>query len=264
MPLDPAWRIARVSAFAASNAPLEGRHIAVTRALSPIGRAQAMALTAAGARVTLLDVPALLADGKELMRDLTTSRFFGVDLQVSAEARRAAMHLAADDPVDVLVNNAAPDLKLPFRQLSPEEFEQQIRASCTTAFVMARAIAEGMKTRARGSIINLCAATHPGEWNGYVSYAASNGAIAGLTRSLAREFGSHGIRVNSISVGAMASLAEVRIFGDRLAEYDDWVIRNQCIKRRIRPEDVSDLVLFLASDRSSMITGQNIVIDGGW
>jgi NAD(P)-dependent dehydrogenase (short-subunit alcohol dehydrogenase family) len=121
-----------------------------------------------------------------------------------------------------------------------------------------------MKPRGRGSIVNLCASTHNGEWAGYVSYAASNGAIVGLTRSLARELGGHGIRVNAVSTGAIASRAEIRIFGDRLAEYDEWIIRNQCLKRRIRPEDVANLVLFLATDHSSMITGQNLVIDGGW
>jgi NAD(P)-dependent dehydrogenase (short-subunit alcohol dehydrogenase family) len=181
-----------------------------------------------------------------------------------ADAQRAATHLANDDPVDVLINNVAPEIKLPFRQLSIDDFELQIHASCTAGFVMSREIAKGMKPRGRGSIVNLCAATHQGEWNGYVSFAASNGAIVGLTRSLARELGGHGIRVNAISVGAVASRAEIRIFGDRLAEYDAWVIRNQCLKRRICPEDVAKLVLFLASECSSMITGQNIILDGGW
>lgn len=250
--------------FAEAFEALAGRHVAITRALSIMGRSQAALLNAAGARVTLLDVPALVNEGADLTRDLPTSRFLAVDFNVAADAQRAASQLAADDPVDVLINNAAPEIKLPFRQVSIDDFEMQIHNTCTAAFVMARGIAAGMKTRRRGSIVNLCAVTHPGEWSGYVSYAASNGAIVGLTRSLARELGEHGIRVNAISVGAVASRAEIRIFGDRLGDYDAWVVRNQCMKRRIRPEDVADLVMFLASDRSSMITGQNIVIDGGW
>lgn len=223
-----------------------------------------MGLCGAGARVTLLDLPSLLADGVDLARDLAGSRFYGVDLNVMADARRASSELTEKDPVDVLVNNMAPHVKLPFGQLSLDDFERQVHASCSAAFLMTRVICEGMKGRGRGSVVNLCAPTHNGEWNGYVSYAASNGAIIGLTRSLARELGGQGIRVNSISAGAFASRADIRIFGNRLAEYDEWIIRNQCLKRRILPEDVADLVLFLASDRASMITGQNIAVDGGW
>ena len=254
----------RAKVSATASLQLQGRHVVLTRALSTLGRAQAAILTAAGARVTLLDLPSLLSDGDDFVRDLPGSRFHGVDLNVLADARRASAELAAKDPVDVLVNNVAPNVKLPFRQLSVDDFERQVHASCTAAFLVTRVIGESMKGRSRGSIVNLCAPTHNGEWNGYVSYAASNGAIIGLTRSLARELGGHGIRVNSISAGAVASRSEIRIFGDRLSEYDDWIIRNQCLKRRILPEDVADLVLFLASDRASMITGQNIAIDGGW
>ncbi len=263
-PVDPHWKAGARPIFAEAFEGLAGRHVAVTRALSTMGRSQAAMLNAAGARVTLLDVPALSHEGTDLTRDLPTSRFLAVDFNVAADAERAASLLAAEDPVDVLVNNVAPEIKLPFRQLSVDDFEMQIHNTCTADLVTSRAIATGMKSRGRGSIVNLCAVTHHGEWNGYVSYAASNGAIIGLTRSLARELGEHGIRVNSISVGAVASPAEIRIFGDRLGDYDAWVVRNQCLKRRIRPEDVADLVMFLASDRSSMITGQNLVIDGGW
>jgi NAD(P)-dependent dehydrogenase (short-subunit alcohol dehydrogenase family) len=248
----------------ATNPQLAGKRVVLTRALSTLGRAQAVSLSRAGARLTLLDLPTLQIDGEELARDLDGCSFLGVDLNIMADVRRAAFLLGSREPPDVLVNNVAPNLTLPFGELSVDDFERQVHSSCTAAFVMTRAVAESMKARGRGSVINLCSPTHNGEWNGYVSYAASNGAIAGLTRSLARELGSWGIRVNAVSAGAVASRAEIRIFGDRLADYDEWVIRNQCLKRRIRPEDVADLVLFLASAQSSMITGQNIVIDGGW
>jgi NAD(P)-dependent dehydrogenase (short-subunit alcohol dehydrogenase family) len=86
----------------------------------------------------------------------------------------------------------------------------------------------------------------------------------GLTKQLARELGPHDIRVNAVSPGAVVSDAEARVFGERLAEYSAWVLENQCIKRRIEPGDVAEVVLFLCSDRSGMITGQNVAVDGGW
>lgn len=240
---------------------LAGRQIGVTRALSTLGRSQAAMLTAAGARVTLLDVPALENEGQDLMRDLTMSRYVAVDFNVAADAQRAAERLATGDPVDVLINNVAPEFTPPFRQLSIDDFELQLHNTCTAAFVMARAIATGMKPRGRGSIVNLCAVAHHGEWNGCVSYAASNGAIVGLTRSLARELGADGIRVNAISIGAVASRVEIRIF---------W--RPSCRVRRLdssksMPEAPHPPERCRGSghvDRSSMITGENLVIDGGW
>ena len=88
--------------------------------------------------------------------------------------------------------------------------------------------------------------------------------MLGLTKSLARDLGVSGIRVNAISPGAVVSEAEQRVFGERLAEYNDWVLENQCLKQRIMPADVAGLVLFLVSPESDMMTGQNVGIDGGW
>jgi NAD(P)-dependent dehydrogenase (short-subunit alcohol dehydrogenase family) len=88
--------------------------------------------------------------------------------------------------------------------------------------------------------------------------------MLGLTKSLARELGPHGIRVNAVSPGAVVSEAEARVFGDRLAQYNDWILENQGLKKRIEPHHVADLVLFLVSPASDMISGQNIAIDGGW
>jgi NAD(P)-dependent dehydrogenase (short-subunit alcohol dehydrogenase family) len=103
-----------------------------------------------------------------------------------------------------------------------------------------------------------------GQWEGYVPYVASKGALLGLTRGLARELGPFGITVNAIAPGAVVSEAEQRVFADRLEAYDRWVLERQCLKRRIVPEDVVGLALFLASDAAAMITGQNIHVDGGW
>jgi NAD(P)-dependent dehydrogenase (short-subunit alcohol dehydrogenase family) len=103
-----------------------------------------------------------------------------------------------------------------------------------------------------------------GRWDGYVPYVTSKGALLGLTKTLARELGPHGVRVNAVSPGAVVSEAEARVFGDRLKQYNDWILENQCLKSRIQPAAVADLVLFLVSPASDMITGQNIAIDGGW
>lgn len=88
--------------------------------------------------------------------------------------------------------------------------------------------------------------------------------MLGLTKALARELGPFGICVNAVAPGAIVSDAEERVFGHNAAEYNKWVIDHQSLKTRIPPEAVAELVLFLVSPASDMITGQNIGIDGGW
>jgi NAD(P)-dependent dehydrogenase (short-subunit alcohol dehydrogenase family) len=81
---------------------------------------------------------------------------------------------------------------------------------------------------------------------------------------VARELGRLGIRVNAIAPGAVVSEAEERVFGDKLQEYNDWVLENQCLKTRITPADIAEVVLFLAAPASDMVTGQNLAVDGGF
>jgi NAD(P)-dependent dehydrogenase (short-subunit alcohol dehydrogenase family) len=121
-----------------------------------------------------------------------------------------------------------------------------------------------MKRKRYGKIINFCSLTLNGRWDGYVPYVVSKGAVLGLTKGLARELGPFGICVNAIAPGAVVSEAEERVFGDRLQEYNDWILENQSLKKRIQPSDIANLSLFLASPASDMISGQNIGIDGGW
>ena len=113
----------------------------------------------------------------------------------------------------------------PFEAFSVEDYEDQIRVNSSAAFALARAVAPGMKRKRYGKIINFCSLTLNGRWDGYVPYVASKGAMLGLTKSLARELGPHGVRVNAISPGAVVSEAEARVFGDRLPQYNDWVPR---------------------------------------
>ncbi len=148
--------------------------------------------------------------------------------------------------------------------MSLTDYEEQVRVNSSAAFGLVRAVAPTMKARGYGKIVNFCSLVLNGRWEGYVPYVASKGALLGLTKSLARELGPFGIRVNAVSPGAVISEAEERVFGDRLAHYNDWILENQCLKVRIQPEAVAQLVLFLSGSNSDLITGQNINIDGGW
>ncbi len=244
---------------------LAGKTVLLTGGLGTLGRAQANKLSSEGARVIVLDRPesedataraAALGDGVE---------FFGCDLNRLAEAEAAvAGEAEAMGGVDILINNAALIINKPHEDFSLEEYEDQIRVNSSAAFALTRACSPAMKQRRYGKIVNFTSVTLTGQWDGYVPYVTSKGAMLGLTKSLARELGPLGINVNAVAPGAVVSEAEERVFGDRLQEYNDWVLDRQCLKSRIQPENVADLVHFLVSPASDMITGQNFAIDGGW
>lgn len=243
---------------------LTGTTVLLTGALGTLGRAQAHCFHDAGASLLLVDRPERDEDGRQLADKLGASRFVGCDLNDLEELEARFGALADAGRIDILVNNAAIIEKRPFQEFTLAEFEEQMRVNASAVFAAARAVSPSMKARRRGKIINFCSLVLNGRWDDYTPYVASKGAVLGLTRALARELGPFGICVNCVSPGAVVSEAEDRVFGDRLAEYNDWILANQCLKRRIQPEDVAELVLFLAGPGSDLISGQNIGIDGGW
>jgi NAD(P)-dependent dehydrogenase (short-subunit alcohol dehydrogenase family) len=250
-------------------AALAGKTALLTGALGTLGQAQARTLVATGAHLFLLDRPEMQT-GESFTREIAQAAnadatYVGQDLNDLAGSEAAVRKLAGESGgIDILINNAALIINKPFEEFSLKEYEEQVRVNSSAAFALARAVAPAMKGKRYGKIVNFCSITLNGRWDGYVPYVASKGAMLGLTKSLARELGPHGIRVNAVSPGAVVSEAEKRVFADKLEEYNRWVLENQCLKARIKPEDVAELILFLVSPASDMITGQNISIDAGW
>jgi len=232
---------------------LSGKNALITGGLGTLGAAMAQTLKAAGADVTILDRPDATP--------LEGYGYLGVDLNDLAGAEET---VSKAGPFDILINNAALIINKPHDAFSLMEYEDQIRVNSSAAFALSRVCAPAMKEKGWGKIINLTSITLNGQWDGYVPYVASKGAMLGLTKGLARELGPFGINVNAVAPGAVKSEAENRVFADRLQEYNDWVLDRQCLKSRIEASDVADLALFLCSDAARMISGQNMAIDGGW
>ncbi len=248
---------------------LSGKTALLTGALGSLGRAQAETLARSGARLFLLDRPDA-RDGESFASSLEQETgaqvaYIGQDLNdLAATQKRAEDIAAAHGTIDILINNAAIIINKPAAEFSLAEYEEQIRVNSSAAFALVKALSPGMAAKGYGKIVNFCSIMLNGRWEGYVPYAASKGAMLGLTKSLARDLGKGGIRVNAVSPGAVLSEAEQRVFAGRLEEYNRWILENQCLKQRIEPRHVAELVLFLVSPASDMITGQIINIDGGW
>ena len=245
--------------------PLAGRTALLTGALGTLGRAQSTALAEAGAHLLLLDRPEFAERGAAFAASLgCEASYLGQDLADLEGAERAVRALAQERRIDILINNAALIINKPFAEFSLPEYEEQVRVNSSAAFALTRAVAPGMKAAGYGKIINFCSITLNGNWEGYVPYVASKGALFGLTKSLARELGSFGVRVNAISPGAVVSEAESRVFGDRLEAFNAWVLERQSLKYRLEPREIAAVVVFLAAPASDAISGQNIEVNGGW
>ncbi|MGO6890246.1 MULTISPECIES: SDR family oxidoreductase [Rhizobium] len=244
---------------------LNGKTVLITGALGTIGRSLVERYGQEGARVIASDLPGA-ENADETVRGLAQeARYFGADLNQLSDLESAVTKLADDvGGIDILVNNAAFVVNKPHEEFSIEEYEEEVRVNSTAAFVLARACSKHMKQKMYGKIINLTSLTLNGNWEGFVPYVASKGAMFGLVKSMARELGKYNITVNGISPGAVVSDAEWRHFGEKREAYHQWILERQSIKRRIEPDDIANLAVFLSSPQADLISGQDVHCDGGW
>lgn len=244
---------------------LTGKTALITGALGTIGQALVARFSGEGARVVAWDRPDAEGAQESLSRIAEGIRYVGFDLGDLAGTERTASALADEvGGFDILVNNAAFVVNKFHEQFTIEEYETEVRINSSAAFVLSRACSRHMKEKKAGKIVNLTSLTLTGEWEGFVPYVASKGAMFGLVKAMARELGRYGINVNGISPGAVVSEAEWRHFGDRRERYHNWILERQSLKRRIEPGDIANLAVFLSSSQADLITGQDIRCDGGW
>lgn len=162
--------------------------------------------------------------------------------------------------VDILVNNAAINVQGSIFDYSPDDFDRVLATDLTACWYLIRQIIGGMRGRGYGSIINISSiAGYIGGAGIEAPYAAAKAALHDLTRSVAVEGGPHGIRCNAIAVGMVKS----PFLQKNLADFEPFIAKTP-LRRIAEPEEVAEVVLFLASQRSSFITGEIVNVSGGF
>ena len=162
---------------------------------------------------------------------------------------------------DTLVNNAGNDQRHSINEITQKYFKNRFDTNLKHYFFSAKAVKKGMIKNNGGSIINLSSICWIRGAPGFILYSSAKSAIFGLTRSLARELGKYNIRVNSVSPGSIATERQVKLWLKPKLKKE--IKSLQSLNKQLMPKDVSNMVLYLASDASSGCTKQNFIVDAG-
>lgn len=247
-------------------ADFSGKKVLLTGAAGELGQTTTLSFLAAGATVVAVDNdPVKNAALKDACSAADQDRLVIAALDLSDLDRlKVELQSLADrlHGYDIVINNAAIYPLKPFEAFSIAEYQAVQRVNVEAGVVCVQVALPHMRAAGWGRVINVASITAYGGWANLSPYVASKGALIALARAWAREFGKDGITVNCIALGAFPTDAE-KIHPDPEA-YVRFVLSHQALKRRGDPLDVANVLMFLASDHSSFITGQTINVDGGW
>lgn len=242
---------------------LEGKVVLVTGASRGIGRGIVKVLADHGANVafTYLSSPEKAVElEKELQVTGVKARGYKSDASDFKAAEELITQVVADfGRIDSVVNNAGITRDNLLMRMTEEQFDEVIRTNLKSAFNITKAVQKPMLRERKGSIINISSVVGVKGNAGQANYAASKAGMIGLTKSVALELGSRNIRCNAIAPGFIETEMTGALNADVVKGWREAIP----LKRGGTPEDVANLVLFLASDLSGYITGQVINVDGG-
>jgi 3-oxoacyl-[acyl-carrier protein] reductase len=242
---------------------LTDRTVIVTGGATGIGQAFAVGCAAQGANVVVADMNA--AAETVALIEKAGGQAIAVKVDVSDDASTRAMAQAALDRfgrIDGLVNNAAyfREVKLtPFEEIDPAIWDRIFQVNVKGVWNCCKAVMPAMRERGSGAIVNIASVVAVAGQPGYLHYVASKGAVLSMTKGLAKECGTHGVRVNVIAPGFVITDATK----NRPVEWQQSFLKARAISREQRPDDLVGTALYLLSDLAGFVSGQTIVVDGG-
>jgi NAD(P)-dependent dehydrogenase (short-subunit alcohol dehydrogenase family) len=244
---------------------LKGRGVLITGGGSGIGAALVRHFAGQGSRVGFIDIKE--QDSRALASELSAGggdvHFAHADL-TDIPATRAAIAALREriGPITILLNNAAHDERHAIETVTPEYWDNRMAVNLRHQFFCAQAVIPDMKGAGGGSIVNFGSVSWMVGQGGMPAYTAAKSAVLGLTRGLARDLGPFNIRVNSIAPGWIMTERQLSLW--LTPEGEAELMQRQCLKRKLYPDDIAKVALFMASDEAGAITNQSYVVDGGW
>lgn len=244
---------------------ISGRLALVTGSSRGLGHALARGLAEQGARVIVHGrSEESVGRAVEAIRHDTGAEAFGVTFDVTdAEGVKNALSamVAQHGAPDILINNAGLQRRAPFTEFEPGDWDAVIATNLSSAFYVSRVLAEPMSARGSGKIVNIGSVQSMLARQTIAPYSASKGGVVMLTRGMAADLARYNIQVNCISPGYFRTDMNTALWQDR--DFNDWVEKRTPAQRWGEVEELVGTMLFLCSDASSFVSGQNIFVDGG-
>jgi NAD(P)-dependent dehydrogenase (short-subunit alcohol dehydrogenase family) len=245
---------------------LAGKTVFITGGGSGIGAAHTLGFAGQKAKVAFVDIAE--AESRALVDKVTAETgnaplFIPCDIR-DIKALQAAMERVRVElgDIGVLVNNAANDQRHQVEDVTVALWDDRMAINLRPMFFTCQSALPMMKRLGGGSIINFGSISWMIPHGNFPAYATAKAAVQGLTRTLARDLGPYNIRVNTVTPGWVMTERQLKLW--LTPEADAEREKVQCLKARVMPEDLADMVLFLASDASSKCTAQDFIVDAGW
>jgi len=239
-----------------------GKHVLITGGARGIGFEVAKHFIKEGALLTLFDVHTEnLQIAQAELQKIGTVYIAVVDISQKKQVTEAIEIAEKNAPIDILINNAGIAFESSFLTIEENEWRTIIDINLTGMFFVAQAVCKKMATRNKGVVVNMGSKNSLDGEAGYAHYNASKGGVVMLTKTMALELAQFGIRVNAVCPGYIQTPMSMEIDSPEFVK--NFVDRYIPMNRTGKVEDIAPAFLFLASEESSFMTGQTIIIDGG-
>ena len=244
---------------------LKSKRVFITGGGSGIGASIVEHFCKQGSEVYFVDIN--LIETKKLLKKIKKNKFRSPTflecnlLDIKKLEKIIKKIISTKGAINVLINNAANDDRHTTDQVDEKYWQNRMDINLKHYFFAAKAVIKGMKKIKAGSIINLSSVSWMLGEGDKVVYETAKSAVVGLTRSFAKEYGKYNIRTNSVVPGSIVTERQIKHW--LTPKYKKLILDSQALKRQLKPNDVAQLVLFLASDQSSGCTKQSFIVDGG-
>ena len=244
---------------------LKSKRVFITGGGSGIGASIVEHFCEQGSEVYFVDIN--LIETKKLLKKIKKNKFRSPTflecnlLDIKKLEKIIKKIISTKGAINVLINNAANDDRHTTDQVDEKYWQNRMDINLKHYFFAAKAVIKGMKKIKAGSIVNLSSVSWMLGEGDKVVYETAKSAVVGLTRSFAKEYGKYNIRTNSVVPGSIVTERQIKHW--LTPKYKKLILESQALKRQLKPNDVAQLVLFLASDQSSGCTKQSFIVDGG-